>query len=179
MSIVLAGLAVSIAFATVILCLLHRLSYLPAPAHAKRSDISIEARYRPMERLLASRDATFLTCQPGFNLTMTRGFRSRRREILRAYLRCLSKDFDRIYRTLEIAVVQSPVDRADLLRMMFQQKVRFELWMFIIETQVAFSALGISRGNVRRMVVSMRTLANTLSLLQTSPQPALCRIPGE
>lgn len=173
MSIVLAGLAVSIAFATVILCLLHRLSYLPAPADVRRSDISIEARYRPMERLLASRDATFLACQPGFNLSMSRDFRSARRAIFRAYLRCLSKDFDRIYRSLEVAVVQAPVDRPDLLRILFQQKLRFGVCMFIIEMQVAFSAWGISRGNVRRMVDSMSTLANTLSVLRMSQQPAV------
>ena len=162
-------------FALVILGLLRRLSGNPARIvpDASRSAVRIEDRYRPMERLLARPDAAFLERQDGFSPSMSREFRARRRKLFRAYVRCLARDFARIYQTLEIAIVESRQDRPDLARLMFQQKVHFVLAMLAIELRLAIHAWGMDRMDVERLVQSVRTLRGAWSLLATSQEPAV------
>lgn len=167
MTIVLFGSAVSITFALVILGLLRRLSGHPAriTPDAAASVVRIEDRYRPMERLLAAPDAAFLKRQDGFSSDMSREFRARRRKLFRSYVRCLARDFTRIYSTLEMAIVESRQDRPDLVRLMLKQKARFVMAMFAIELQLAIHAWGVNRMDVERLVQSVRTLKGAWSLL--------------
>jgi hypothetical protein len=174
MTIVLFGSVLSITFALVILGLLRRLSGDPvrvAP-DATRSAVRIEDRYRPMERLLAEPDAAFLERQDGFSSGMSREFRARRRNLFRAYVRCLARDFTRIYQALEITIVESRRDRPDLVRLMLKQKARFVLAMLAIEMRLAIHASGVSRMDVERLVQSVRTLRGAWSLLSTPQEPA-------
>ena len=176
MTIVLFGSGLSITFALVILGLLRRLSGNTARIvpDAARSTVRIEDRYRPMERLLAAPDAVFLQQQDGFSSNMSREFRARRRQLFRAYVRCLARDFARIYKTLEITIVESHQDRPDLVRLMLKQKVRFVLAMLAIELRLAIHASGVSRMEVERLVQSVRTLSGAWSTLAThQEQPAL------
>lgn len=175
MTIVLFGSGLSILFALVILGLLRRLSGSPARiVPDARSGVRIEVRYRPMERLLAAPDAVFLQRQDGFSSDMSREFRARRRKLFRAYVRCLARDFARIYRTLEITLIESRQDRPDLVRLMMKQKVRFVLAMLAIELRLAVHASGVSRMEVERLVQSVRTLSGAWNLLATEQeQPAV------
>jgi hypothetical protein len=158
----------------VILGLLRRLSGNPAriAPDAASGGVRIEDRYRPMERLLASPDAAFLERQDGFSSDMSREFRARRRKIFRAYVRCLARDFTRIYKTLEIAIVESRQDRPDLVRLMLKQKVRFVLAMLEMELRLAIHAWGVNRMDVERLVQSVRTLRGAWSQLSTHQEPA-------
>jgi hypothetical protein len=176
MTIVLFGSGVSITFALVILGLLRRLSGNPARlvSDAARSAVRIEDRYRPMERLLAAPDVAFLNQQDGFSSDMSREFRARRRTLFRSYVRCLARDFARIYKTLEITIVESRQDRPDLVRLMLKQKVCFVLAMFAIELRLAIHASGVSRMEVELLVQSVRTLSGAWSTLAThQEQPAV------
>lgn len=175
MTIVLFGSGLTVTFALVILGLLRRLSGNPGRAlsDAPNSGVRIEDRYRPMERLLAVADAAFLARQDGFSSDMSREFRARRRKLFRAYVRCLARDFSRIYQTLEIAIVASHQDRPDLVRLMFKQKVRFVLAMLTIEMRLAIHAWGVDRMAVERLVQSVRTLRGAWSLLSTQETAAL------
>jgi hypothetical protein len=173
MTIVLFGSGVSITFALVILGLLRRLSGNPAriAPEATCSGVSIEDRYRPMERLLATPDALFLERQDGFSSEMSRKFRARRRQIFRAYVRCLARDFTRIYKTLELAIVESRQDRPDLVRLMLKQKAYFVLAMFQIELRLAVHAWGVDRMDVERLLDSVRTLSGAWTMLAVPVEP--------
>lgn len=167
MTIVLFGSVLSVMFALVILGLLRRLSGHPArmAPDAAASVVRIEDRYRPMERLLATPDAAFLRRQDGFSSDLSREFRARRRKLFRSYVRCLARDFTRIYNTLEMAIVESRQDRPDLVRLMLKQKARFVMAMFAIELRLAIHAWGVNRMDVERLVQSVRTLNGAWSLL--------------
>ena len=174
MTIVLCGSVVSITFALVILGLLRRLSGNPTRIvpYAVHSGVRIEDRYRPMERLLAAPDVLFLQQQDGFSSEMSRQFRARRRSIFRAYVRCLARDFSRVYKTLEITIVESHQDRPDLVRLMMKHKARFVLAMLAIEMRLAIHASGVGRMDVEPMVRSVRTLSGAWSMLAAPQEPA-------
>jgi hypothetical protein len=174
MTIVLFGSVLSVTFALVILGLLRRLSGNPAriAPNAARSAVRIEDRYRPMARLLASPDAKFLKRQDGFSSEMSREFRARRRKLFRSYVRCLARDFTRLYNTLELAIVESRQDRSDLVRLMLQQKARFVMAMFAIELRLAIHAWGVNGMDVQRLVQSVSALKGAWSLLSVPQEPA-------
>jgi|SRR5579862_5500920 len=175
MTIVLCGSVLSVTFALVILGLLRRLSGNPARTapDVARNVVRIEDRYRPMERLLASADTEFLKRQDGISSEMSREFRAQRRKLFRSYVRCLAKDFTRIYKTLEIAIVESRQDRPDLVRLMIRQKTDFVMAMFAIELRLAIHAWGINGMDVEPLVQSVRTLKGAWSLLSVPQEPAI------
>jgi len=75
---------------------------------------SIE-KYRPMERLFSDEDYDFLAAQAGASAGITKRLRVARRRVFRQYLRCLSRDFDRLYTAAKFLLLHSPQDRPDLV----------------------------------------------------------------
>src|SRR5450759_906940 len=65
------------------------------PVTAEWIDELSTDRYRPMMRLLDSRDLEFLNSQAGFTPKMESRLRAQRCQIFRSYLRCLEMDFQR------------------------------------------------------------------------------------
>jgi hypothetical protein len=104
--------------------------------------------------------------------TASDAVRSGVRKLFRSYVRCLARDFTRIYSTLEIAIVESRQDRPDLVRLMLQQKARFVMAMFAIELRLAVHAWGMNRMDVERLVQSVSTLKGAWSLLSVPQEPA-------
>src|ERR1035441_9513493 len=66
------------------------------PVTAEWIDELSTDRYRPMMRLLDSREIEFLRTQTGFTPGMESKLRARRCQIFRGYLRCLDMDFQRV-----------------------------------------------------------------------------------
>src|ERR1035441_9092708 len=86
------------------------------PVTAEWIDELSTGRYRPMMRLLDSRDIEFLRSQAGFTPKMEARLRAQRCQIFRGYLRCLDMDFQRVCVALklEIHIQASQVSAKDL-----------------------------------------------------------------
>ena len=86
------------------------------PVTAEWIDELSTDRYRPMMRLLDSRDIEFLRSQAGFTPKMESKLRAQRCQIFRGYLRCLDMDFQRVCMALKLVLVQSEQDRPGSFR---------------------------------------------------------------
>src|SRR6516165_3211006 len=84
------------------------------PVTAEWIDELSTDNYRPMMRLLDSRDIEFLRSQAGYTRKMEIKLRVQRCQIFRGYLRCLDLDFRRVCTALKLVLVQSAQDRPDL-----------------------------------------------------------------
>src|ERR1019366_8069773 len=84
------------------------------PVTAEWIDELSADRYRPMMRLLDSRDIEFLRSQAGFTSKMEGKLRAQRCRIFRDYLRCLDMDFQRVCMALKVVLLHSEQDRPDL-----------------------------------------------------------------
>ena len=85
-------------------------------------DLSTD-RYRPMRRLLDSRDIEFVRSQAGFTPRMESRMRAQRCQIYRGYLRCLNMDFQRVCTALKLVLVQSEQDRPDLSSVLLHNQI--------------------------------------------------------
>ena len=95
------------------------------PVTAEWIDQLSTDRYRPMMRLLDSRDIEFLRSQAGFTPAMESKLRAQRCRIFRGYLRCLNIDFKRVCMTLKLVLVQSEQDRPDLSAVLVHHQILF------------------------------------------------------
>jgi hypothetical protein len=95
------------------------------PVTAEWIDELSTGRYRPMMRLLDSRDIEFLRSQAGFTPKMESKLRAHRCQIFRGYLRCLDMDFQRVCTALKLVLVQSEQDRPDLSAVLVRHQIMF------------------------------------------------------
>jgi hypothetical protein len=100
-------------------------------------------RYQPMLRLLNRQDLDFLRSQPGFTRKMERGFRQKRCEIFRGYLRQLDGDFQQVCTALKLVMVQSNRDRPDLAATLLRQEVWFKVGMLAVHLRLLLYGCGI------------------------------------
>src|SRR5664280_432810 len=99
------------------------------PVTAEWIDELSTGRYRPMMRLLDSRDIEFLRSQAGFTPKMEAKLRAQRCQIFRGYLRCLDMDFQRVCMALKLVLLHSEQDRRDLSAVLVHQQVMFATGM--------------------------------------------------
>jgi hypothetical protein len=92
-----------------------------------------------MLRLLSPEDLQFVASAPA----LKRDLRARRRQIFRAYLRCLSKDYSRLLGGVRWIMVNSAVDRPDLAILLSRQRRAFAMSMCRIEWMLALHAMGV------------------------------------
>jgi hypothetical protein len=116
------------------------------------------SKYRPMERLLEDRDYEFLAAQPGFNRKMVRRLRSERRRVFRGYLRCLSRDFNRVCGGIQMIMLQSDQDRPDLATILVRQKLLFALGMTAVQFRLILHACGIGAVDARHLVQALEAM---------------------
>ncbi len=174
----------SVASAVVLLALLFafgvlfkRLSHTGArwqPVHP--ASALVATRYAPMQRLLDERDYRFLAAHPAFGKTRACKIRAERREIFRAYLRCLGRDYARVCACIRMVMMESGMDRPDLAKALFRNRTLFAAALVGIELRLAVHALGIGTIDVRPMVASLEGMRRTLENLANAGaglQPAL------
>lgn len=94
--------------------------------------------YQPMFRLLAVEDLHVASVSP----QLCRQLRIRRRRIFRSYLRCLEKDYSRLFGGVRWIMVNSSVDRPDLAILLARQRRAFAIAMCRIEWKLALHAMG-------------------------------------
>jgi hypothetical protein len=105
-------------------------------------DLSTD-RYRPMMRLLDSRDIEFLRSQAGFTPKMELEMRAQRCQIFRGYLRCLDMDFQRVCTALKLVLVQSEQDRPDLSAVLLHNQILFATGLLAVHFRLVLYRWGI------------------------------------
>ena len=124
----------------------------PLPVTAEWIDeLSLE-RYRPMMRLLDSRDIEYLLGQPGFTPRMAARLRAQRCQIFRGYLRSLSADFDRVCAAIKILLLESRQDRPELASVLMQHQFMFASRMLLVQVHVFFYRWGLCSVDVTGLV---------------------------
>jgi hypothetical protein len=110
------------------------------------------AKYRPMERLFLEEDYDFLAAQPGFHPQIYRKLQAERRRVFRHYLRCLRRDFDRLFNAAKLLMVSAPSDRPDLASALVKQRLAFQFAMASVEVRLVMQSFGIGTVDVRQLV---------------------------
>jgi hypothetical protein len=118
-------------------------------------------RYRPMLRLLSDADLDFASANP-----VLRGkIRTRRRELFRGYLRCLTKDYAGLLSGLRHMMVESGVDRPDLAKALAKNRFMFALALCRIEIHLQLHVLGIGKVDVSGLVEALDALRGAVSVM--------------
>jgi len=168
MNYVLCGAGVLVALSALGFALLFRRLISPANNPLLNlewcSEFSI-ATYRPMERLFCDEDYDFLAAQPGASAKLSKRLRGMRRRIFRQYLRCLSRDFGRLYTAAKFLLLHSPQDRPDLASALLKQRLIFRYAMVAVECRLALQTAGIGKVDVRGLVSALETMRGHLRQL--------------
>jgi hypothetical protein len=135
------------ALATLVLAaatvLLLRTSFISRTELSERTDLSWKD-YRPLDRLLDPADFDYLR-EKGVSENRIKRLRVERRKIYHLCLRSLARDFNQIHAALNLVVVQSPVDRSDLVAQLARQRVTFYRNLMLVEFRLAMYACGFER----------------------------------
>ena len=151
-----------------------RRSVRPAAPSLPRRPI----RLRPLARLLNEADFQFLATQPGFRPEIARQLRLRRVRLFRSYLDHLATDFHLLHRKLRILALYAPTDRADLSRLLVEQRLLFATQMFKIRFRLLLFRFGWKPADVSGLVDLVESLRLQVSEIsaglatQTAPATA-------
>ncbi len=118
-------------------------------------------RYRPMLRLLSDTDLNFVSVSPALRRTI----RSRRREMFRGYLLCLTKDYARLLGGVRHVMVESGVDRPDLAKALAKNRMMFAYALCRVELNLKLHALGIGKVDVSVLVESLDALRGAVAVM--------------
>ncbi|HJZ98027.1 MAG TPA: hypothetical protein VKE70_16065 [Candidatus Solibacter sp.] len=135
-------------------------------------ELSVE-RYRPMLRLLDSRDLEFLRTQPGYSPQMEAKLRAQRCQIFRGYLRCLNMDFRRVCMALKLVMVQSRQDRPDLASILMHHQIMFTSGMIAIQARLFLYRWGICTVDVSSLVQIFDVMRLELRNMMPAAVPAV------
>ncbi len=122
-------------------------------------------RYRPMLRLLSDDDLAFVSG----NGKLRQSLRTRRRELFRGYLRCLTRDYAGLLAGLRLAIVQSGADRPDLFRALAKNRMLFALAICKIEFLLAIHAAGVGKVEIAGLVEAIEVLRSQVQVLSNAP----------
>ena len=135
------------------------------PVTAEWIDELSTGRYRPMMRLLDSRDIEFLRSQAGFTPKMEAKLRAQRCQIFRGYLRCLDMDFQRVCMALKLVLLHSEQDRPDLSALLVHHRIMFATGLLAARFRLFLYRWGICTVDVTSLVrifdvmrIELRTL---------------------
>jgi hypothetical protein len=109
-------------------------------------------RYRPMLRLLGDEDLRFLRAQPGATPVMVARLQQRRCQLFRAYLRSLEHDFRQASHALILVLIQSQIDRPDLIPALIGSQVKFALGVFQLRCRLLLYRWDVAQEPVARLV---------------------------
>ena len=132
------------------------------------------SRYKPMERLLDTADAAFLSSQPACNRGIMRRFRASRLGIFRGYARCLGRDFTRVSNALKMLMIHAPVDRSALAGLLLKQRLMFSFLMMSLQFRLVLHGFGWSapQADVRNLVEALDALRSQLRTIALTMQPS-------
>lgn len=151
----------------ILLVFFSRLRRLRVIAQSNAS-IVVSNRYRPMVRLLADEDTSFLAANKANKGTL-RKLRTERRRIFRSYLDCLTKDYGRLLNGVRLAMVRSGVDRPDLAQALAKNQISFTFALCRIEFRLLLHQAGIGKVDVSGLVDAMDALCTQVTFLTPAP----------
>jgi len=118
-------------------------------------------RYRPMLRLLSDDDLEFVAA----NTNLHRTLRSRRRELFRSYLRCLTRDYAQLLAGVRSVMVRSRTDRPDLARALAKNRMLFVMAICKVEFRLTLHAAGVGKVDVSGLVDALEALRGQVNVL--------------
>jgi hypothetical protein len=121
-------------------------------------------RYRPMLRLLSDEDLSFVSANNNLRKTL----RTRRRELFRSYLRCLTRDYAHLLAGVRSAMVQSGMDRPDLARALAKNRTLFMITIYKVEFRLALHAVGMGKVDISGLVDALEALRSQVNVLSTA-----------
>ncbi len=125
-------------------------------------------RYRPMLRLLSDEDLEFVAG----NSSLRRTLRSRRRELFRSYLRCLTRDYAHLLAGVRSVMVRSGVDRPDLAEALAKNRVLFVMAICKVEMRLTLHAIGVGKVDISGLVDALEALRGQVNVLSAAPMTA-------
>jgi len=137
----------------------------------RTGELSVE-RYRPMCRLLESDDLAFLRKQPGATPQMVKRLRKQRAQVFRGYLKCLECDFQQASETLMAMLIDSDVDRTDLIPSLLRTRLRFSTGIFMVRCRLVLYRWNISQKPIARLLEIFERLEIELRALTPLPEGA-------
>jgi len=134
-------------------------------------ELSVE-QYRPMLRLLDSKDLEFLRLQPGFTPSMESQLRRQRCQIFQGYLRSLSSDFRKVCAAIKVVLLYSNNDRLDLASALVQHQLAFGLSFVQVQFSLQLYRWGLCDVDVTSLMkvfdltrVELRSLVPSTAVL--------------
>ncbi len=118
-------------------------------------------RYRPMLRLLSDEDLEFVAR----NSSLRRTLRSRRRELFRSYLRCLTRDYAHLLAGVRAIMLRSGVDRPDLAQALAKNRVLFVMAICKVEMRLTLHAVGFGKVDISGLVDALEALRSQVNVL--------------
>ncbi len=146
------------------------LSRMRVPSAARTGTLSTVSadRYRPMLRLLADEDLTFVPADTRMRKTL----RSKRRALFRSYLACLARDYSLLLAGVRTVMVQSGVDRPDLARALAKNRLLFAITLYKVELRLALHAVGVGTVDISGLVDALDALRAQVGVLSAAPVAA-------
>jgi hypothetical protein len=127
------------------------------------------ASYAPMERLLEKSDLAFLASQPGYRPAIGQRLMAGRRQIFRAYLRLLVRDFNQLIGIGKLMIVYSNQDQQEFARSLRRQQVKFYAQVCALQLQLALYPLGWTSVDARDLLAALGAMRT--QVLQLTSQP--------
>jgi hypothetical protein len=128
--------------------------------------------YRPMERLFFDGDYDFLA-HAGAPARIGTRLRAARRRVFRQYLRCLSRDFDRLYTAAKLSLLHAPQDQPDLAWALLKQRLIFRYAMAAVQCRLVLQPLGLGTVDVQGLVRVFETVRDQLGQLTPKVEHSL------
>lgn len=126
------------------------------------------AAYAPMEDLLSDEDFTFLSRQPGFDMSLHRKLRRERLHIFRQYLIRLIIDFNRLHAVARMILSHSLQDRSDVVGKLMRLKLQFTLAVFQAECSYLLCRIGFRFLAAKRLIAVLENMSKELAALSES-----------
>jgi hypothetical protein len=123
-------------------------------------------KYRPMLRLLSERDFEYLALQSGFTPDIAKRLRQERRRIFRAYLRNITRDFNRLHSAARELVAQAPEDRSALASALMTYQLTFVCAMVGVHCRLVLHIIGIGNVDVRRVLNTLESFRIEIAAAQ-------------
>lgn len=130
------------------------------------------SRYRPMERLLIEEDLEFLATQPGYTPALGRHLRAERRKVFLAYLRNLTRDFERLHRAARVLLLSAPEDRPDYAAALIRQRIAFERALVVVRCRLVVSRISGSAIDVSGLMDALESMNAQVRSLAAAPAAA-------
>ena len=126
--------------------------------------------YEPMLRLLNQDDLRFLRTRSDYTRKLEAKFRAERCRLFRTYLRSLRGDFSRTCGAVKLVMLQSQIDRPDLVSLLLRSRFSFVYRLAIIHVNVAFYRFGIGTVDCSALLAPFRSVRTALDLLTPIPE---------